>query len=85
MIKAIQWNIERGYKLDQIITTLARHQADIICLQELDIDCERTGNKNIPKEIAEALKMNCVYVTEFVEYKSPKRKRRVQVLHWSSS
>lgn len=79
MIKAVQWNIERGYQLDEIIATLKRHQADIICLQELDIDCERTGHKNVPREIAEALGMNCVYVTEFVEFWSPKRKKRVQV------
>lgn len=79
MIKAVQWNIERGYQLDEIIATLKRNQADIICLQELDIDCERTNNRNVPQEIAEALGMNCVYVTEFVEFRSPKRKKRVQV------
>ena len=34
-IKCIQWNIERGYRLDAVISTLKSYQADIICLQAL--------------------------------------------------
>ena len=38
----LQWNIERGYKLQQIVTELKAVDADIIALQEVDIGCERS-------------------------------------------
>lgn len=79
MLKCVQWNVERGYKIIEIIQILKRHQADIICLQELDIDCERTDNLNVPLLIAQALKMKCIFVTEFVEFKSKLRTARTQV------
>lgn len=78
MIKAVQWNIERGYELENIIAMLKRHQADIICLQELDIGCERTGGLDVPEIIAKELKMNCAFVVEFDEHHSPKRSKRTQ-------
>jgi len=51
-VRVIQWNIERGYKLPQIIEELKNNDADIICLQEIDISCERSSNKNVGEEIA---------------------------------
>lgn len=51
-IRVLQWNIERGYMLPQIIEELKRHDADIICLQEIDISCERSDSKNVGEEIA---------------------------------
>lgn len=77
-IKCIQWNIERGYKLDLVIDELLRQDGDILCLQELDIECERSGGRNCALEIAKALKMKCVFVTEFVEHKSIKRNKKLQ-------
>lgn len=41
-LKVVQWNIERGYKLDGIIQELKKLDADIIGLQEIDIQCERS-------------------------------------------
>lgn len=78
MLKAVQWNIERGYRLPQIISILAAHQADIICLQELDIGCDRTARYNVPEKVAEALGMKCVFVTEFAEHRSRRRSARTQ-------
>ena len=43
-IKLLQWNIERGYKLQGIIEELKRINADVISLQEIDIGCERSKN-----------------------------------------
>lgn len=40
-LKVVQWNIERGYKLAGIIQELKKLDADIIGLQEIDIQCER--------------------------------------------
>lgn len=51
-VRVIQWNIERGYMLPQIIEELKTHNADIICLQEIDIECERSAGTNVGEEIA---------------------------------
>ncbi|KAH7830688.1 uncharacterized protein MONOS_1770 [Monocercomonoides exilis] len=72
-IRAITWNIERGYKLDQIIAELKKIDADIIILQELDIMCKRTDNLDVPNEIGKALKLNMAFVPEFHEFESPIR------------
>jgi hypothetical protein len=45
-IKLLQWNIERGYKLQGIIEELKTINADVISLQEVDVGCERTGSLN---------------------------------------
>lgn len=72
-LKCIQWNIERGYKLDSIINLLKQYDADIICLQELDIGCDRSDNRNCAYEIAKALSMKCAFNAEFEELASPLR------------
>ncbi len=61
-VRVIQWNIERGYMLPQIIEELKRHDADIICLQEIDISCERSNNKNVGEEIAQGTFYNIMYI-----------------------
>lgn len=38
----MQWNIERGYKLEEIVKELKQIDADVIALQEVDIGCERS-------------------------------------------
>lgn len=40
----LQWNIERGYKLEKIVDELKAIDADIIALQEVDIGCERSSS-----------------------------------------
>lgn len=40
----MQWNIERGYKLEEIVKELKTIDADVIALQEVDIGCERSLN-----------------------------------------
>ena len=40
----LQWNIERGYKLPDIIAEMQQIQADVIALQEIDIGCKRSGS-----------------------------------------
>ena len=41
---ALQWNIERGYRLPDIIAEMQQIQADVIALQEIDIGCKRSGS-----------------------------------------
>lgn len=72
-LKLVQWNIERGYKIDKIIEELQRVDADVITLQELDIACERTHWADIAKAICEALQCCGVFALEFVEHDSHDR------------
>lgn len=81
-IKCIQWNIERGYRLDAVIATLRSYEADIICLQELDVHCARSTYRNAAKEIAEALQMTCLFIVEFEELYSRRRSPKTQGGGW---
>lgn len=72
-LRLIQWNIERGYKLPDIIKLLLAEDADIIALQEVDIGCERSEWFDCGRLIAEALHMNYIFVCEFDELYSPLR------------
>jgi endonuclease/exonuclease/phosphatase family metal-dependent hydrolase len=42
-------------------------RSDIILMSELDIGVCRSGYRDVPKELSQALKMNYAYVTEFLE------------------
>jgi endonuclease/exonuclease/phosphatase family metal-dependent hydrolase len=77
-IRICQWNIERAYKLPLIIETLQKIDADILCLQELDIGCERSGKVDSFTEIAKALGLAGVFVAEFQELHSPMRSPKTQ-------
>ncbi|KPA85939.1 hypothetical protein ABB37_00240 [Leptomonas pyrrhocoris] len=71
--RVVQWNIERGIKLDAIIADLKALNADFIALQELDINCRRSSYVNVPKELAKALQAELYFVCEFEELDSPCR------------
>ncbi|ORZ36738.1 Endonuclease/exonuclease/phosphatase [Catenaria anguillulae PL171] len=75
-LKVVQWNIERGYCLDAVIEILRGLHADIICVQELDIGCARSGGRNCAREIAEALSLKCTFVAEFLELDHSVRSER---------
>jgi endonuclease/exonuclease/phosphatase family metal-dependent hydrolase len=66
-IKVVDWNIDRGLKLDGTIEFLAGAKADIILLQEVDVNCRRTHHVNVAREIAQKLEMNYVFGREFQE------------------
>ncbi|KAJ1950319.1 hypothetical protein FBU59_000738 [Linderina macrospora] len=77
-LRVVQWNIERGYQLDKVLETLERLDADIICLQEIDIGNKRSGGGNHAQAIAERLKLNGAMVVEFQELESPARDKGQQ-------
>ena len=77
-VKIIQWNIERGYKIDLIILDLLKQNADILLLQEIDINCERSKYINCLTILAEKLKMSYAYVSEFCELYDKIRKEKDQ-------
>lgn len=66
-IRLVSWNVNRGLRLAEIIEFLAASSADLILLQETDMNARRTRHLHVPREIAEALKMNYVFGREFEE------------------
>src|SRR6516165_5818278 len=66
-IRVVNWNIDRGLQLDRVIEFLARAEADILFLQEADLNARRTHHLNIAREIAQKLAMNYVFGREFQE------------------
>jgi len=66
-IRVVDWNIDRGSQLRSIIDFLGDANADILILQEVDINARRTHRLNIAEEIARKLRLNYVFGREFVE------------------
>ena len=54
-------------KLQGIVDFLAATNADLILLQEVDVNARRTHRPNISRKIAKRLKMNYVFAREFQE------------------
>jgi len=65
--RLIDWNIDRGLKLSGVIEFLESAKADLILLQEVDINAKRTHQLNVACEIAKRLRMNYVFGREFQE------------------
>ena len=62
-IRIVSWNINRGLQLPGIIEFLSKASADLILLQEADVNARRTRYRNIAREIAQALRMNYSFRT----------------------
>jgi endonuclease/exonuclease/phosphatase family metal-dependent hydrolase len=71
-VQVIAYNIERGIYWQDVAHYLSEKQkefpATILLLSELDRMHSRSGDVFVAEELAKALKMNMVFVTEFVEY-----------------
>ncbi|HKR01007.1 MAG TPA: endonuclease/exonuclease/phosphatase family protein, partial [Pyrinomonadaceae bacterium] len=69
-IRATAWNIERGLRLDSIISVLSEHpvlkESDILLLTELDYGMARTQNRFVAREIAEGLGLNYVFAPCYI-------------------
>lgn len=66
-LRVVSWNIDRGLKLRGVIEFLDSTKADIILLQEVDLNARRTHHINVAREIAQKLGMNYVFGREFQE------------------
>ena len=66
-IRIVDWNIDRGLKLGGVVEFLADARADLLLLQEVDMNAKRTHRLNVAKEIAQKLQMNYVFGCEFQE------------------
>jgi len=66
-MRVVDWNIDRGLRLEGIIDFLKDMNADVLILQEVDINARRTHRLNIAEEIARKLQMNYAFGREFEE------------------
>ena len=66
-VTVVSWNIDRGLKLQGVMEFLSRARADIILLQEADLNARRTHHLNIAREISQKLQLNYVFGREFQE------------------
>ena len=66
-VRIVTWNVNRGQRLNEVIEFLAGAEADLILLQEADLNAQRTHRRNVAREIAQALAMNYVFGCEFEE------------------
>ena len=66
-LRIVTWNIERGVRLQKIVTTLKALEPDIVLLQEVDRYCNRSGNLDVARELGRRLEMNWVSAGEFQE------------------
>ena len=66
-IRVVSWNINRGLELDRVVNFLAASSADLILLQEVDMNAHRTGRRHIAQKIAQSLQMNYIFGREFEE------------------
>jgi len=70
-LRVVEWNIERGSRLDGIVEILTAHPvlrfADLLLINELDDGMLRSGNLNVPLELSRALSANAVFGIEYLE------------------
>jgi endonuclease/exonuclease/phosphatase family metal-dependent hydrolase len=66
-IRIVNWNIDRGLRLPEITDFLESQRADLITLQEVDLNARRTHFLNVAEELALKLGMNYVFGREFEE------------------
>ena len=63
----VNWNINRGLQLERVIEFLAGAKADMILLQEADLNARRTHHLDIARQISKKLQLNYVFGREFQE------------------
>lgn len=70
-LRVVEWNIERGARLEGIIEVLNGHPvlqfADLLLLNELDDGMARSRNLNVPLELSRALEAHAVFGVEYLE------------------
>jgi endonuclease/exonuclease/phosphatase family metal-dependent hydrolase len=66
-LRIVDWNIDRGQRLQGVTDFLVGLNADILILQEADLNARRTHRLNIAETIARKLEMNYVFGSEFQE------------------
>jgi endonuclease/exonuclease/phosphatase family metal-dependent hydrolase len=89
-LRIVDWNIDRGQQLQGVLDFLVSANADVLILQEVDLNARRTHRLNIAEEIARNLKMDYVFGREFEELvqgskSSPAYHGQALLSHWPIS
>jgi len=66
-VRVVSWNIERGLQFSAILDFLRFAKADLILLQEVDLNVRRTQYLDVGYELARSLRLNYVFGKEFQE------------------
>lgn len=70
-LRVVEWNVERGARLEGIIEALNHHPvlrfADLLLLNELDYGMVRSGNLNVALELSRAVGAHAVFGVEYIE------------------
>ncbi len=70
-LRVVEWNIERGARLEGVIEVLNAHPvlrfADLLLLNELDDGMVRSGNLNVALELSRALEAHALFGVEYLE------------------
>jgi endonuclease/exonuclease/phosphatase family metal-dependent hydrolase len=66
-LKLLSWNIERGLQRAGIGEAIEREKPDICILQEVDLNAQRTGHRNVAEDLARMFQFDYVFGVEFQE------------------
>ena len=70
-LRVVEWNIERGSRLEGIVDVLNSHPvlrfADLLLLNEVDCGMIRSGNVNVALELSRALSAHAIFGAEYLE------------------
>lgn len=70
-VRVVQWNLEHGNRYEQIERALATHPglagADLVMLDEVDLGCARSGNRDVLEDLAAALGLHGAWAPLFLE------------------
>lgn len=70
VFRAVSWNIERGMVFDGVLETLRNHpeisSADIFFCPESDLGMARSQNRNVARDLAQALGLNYVFFPSYL-------------------
>lgn len=66
-IRVMTWNIDRGERLERIVAALKEKSPDLCLFQEVDHHDERSGDRDIAKELAAKLHYNYAFGIAFQE------------------
>ncbi len=68
-LRAVAWNIQRGARLDDLRRAVVAPPfagADVLLLSEVDVGLGRSGNRNVARELAEALGMSYAFGVSYL-------------------
>ena len=69
VLRAAAWNIQRGARLDDLrraVLAPAFAGTDLLLLSEVDVGLGRSGNRNVARELAEALGMSYAFGVSYL-------------------